>query len=304
MTTITIGAVSDSFGRDLDQCLLSVGRHIEAARAKGVRLLVLPEAALGGYLQELSPTEDPGPAGAAPLLDPDGPEITRIIALARDMVVCVGYSERDGDRRYNSAVCVGDGEVLGRHRKVHLPLGEGASYDAGQRFRAFDTPIGRLGMMICYDKAFPESARSLALSGAEVIACLSAWPTSRTHPHDDLAKDRWRYRFDVFDEVRALENQVVWVSANQIGMFGSLRFAGNSKVVHPNGTVLAATGNDLGLAVADVDVADALHIARRGMNHLRDRRPRAYHEQCLLAGEPFDVPRAPTIPPDQRAHSR
>ncbi|MDT3439793.1 MULTISPECIES: carbon-nitrogen hydrolase family protein [unclassified Pseudofrankia] len=286
MAVVTIAVVSDSFGRDLDECMRTVAQHIETARARGAQLLVLPEAALGGYLLELTSDADPGPVGSAPLLDPDGPEIARLVDLAGDMVVCIGYSERAGHHRYNSAVCVGGGAVLGRHRKVHLPLGEVASYEAGDQFRAFDTPIGRIGMLVCYDKAFPESARSLALAGAEIIVCLSAWPMSRTHPSDDLALDRWRYRFDVYDEVRALENQVVWVSANQVGQFGSLTFVGNSKIVHANGTVLAATGDDPGMAMAHVDVEEALHVARRSMNHLRDRRPEAYDIQCLLAGEP------------------
>ncbi|MBX6389469.1 MAG: carbon-nitrogen hydrolase family protein [Frankia sp.] len=290
MNRVTIAAVADAFGRDLDECLAKVAHHIKTARDRGVRLLALPEAALGGYLQELPPDRDPGPAGSAPLLDPDGPEIRRVAELAGDdMIVCIGYAERAGCRRFNSAVCVGDGMVYGRHRKVHLPLGEGMAYDAGEGFYAFDTPIGRIGMLICYDKAFPESARSLAVAGAQIVVCLSAWPTSRTHPADDLAQDRWRYRFDVFDEVRALENQVVWVSANQVGMFGSLTFVGNSKIVNANGALLAATGNDAGMAVAEVDIDEALHIARRGMFHLRDRRPDAYAAQCLLAGEPVPV---------------
>ena len=98
------------------------------------------------------------------------------------MVVCFGYAEAataDGrDRRYNSAVCVtGDG-VLGRHRKVHQPAGESLVYAAGDAFAAFDTPVGRMGMLIDYDKTFPEAARSLALDGATVLACLSAWPAS------------------------------------------------------------------------------------------------------------------------------
>ncbi|ONH27309.1 carbon-nitrogen hydrolase family protein [Pseudofrankia asymbiotica] len=286
MAIVTIAVVSDSFGRDLDACMRTVARHVETARAGGAQLLALPEAALGGYLRELTSDADPGPFGSAPLLDPDGPEIARLVDLAGDMVVCIGYSERAGHHRYNSAICVGGGEVLGRHRKVHLPLGETAAYDAGDQFRAFDTPIGRIGMLVCYDKAFPESARSLALAGAEIIVCLSAWPMSRTHPSDNLAEDRWRYRFDVYDEVRALENQVVWVSANQVGQFGSLTFVGNSKIVHANGNVLAFTGDNPGMAMARVDVEDALHVTRRSMNHLRDRRPEAYDIQCLLAGEP------------------
>ena len=132
-------------------------------------------------------------------------------------MVTAGYAEADGGLIYNSAVCVtGDG-VLGHHRKVHQPLQEDAHYAAGDRFEAFDTPVGRLGLMICYDKAFPEAARTLALDGAQIIACLSAWPGARTNPDPDLAKDRWKRRFDLFDRARALENQVVWLSANQSG---------------------------------------------------------------------------------------
>ena len=131
-------------------------------------------------------------------------------------------------------------------------------------------------MLICYDKAFPEAARALALDGAEVIACISAWPASRTATVGDLAEDRWTHRFNLFDQARALENQVVWVASNQTGTFGSLRFVGNAKVVGPGGDVLDTTGVGDGLAVAEIDIAQALETARRSMFHLRDRRPDAY----------------------------
>ncbi|MCK9926549.1 carbon-nitrogen hydrolase family protein [Frankia sp. Mgl5] len=290
---VTIAAVTAPFTRDLDECLAAISRLVDGARRRGVDLLVLPEGALGGYLRALPPRgDDLAPRGGPPALDPDGPEITRLAAIAGDMVVCAGYAERDGRYRYNSAVCVhGDG-VLGRHRKVHQPLGESLAYEAGRSFTAFDSPLGRMGMMICYDKAFPESGRSLALAGADIIACLSAWPASRTHAADDLAADRWRHRFDLYDQVRALENQVVWVSSNQAGTFGSLRFVGNAKIVHPDGSVLASTGTGAGTAVATVDVTAALRAARSGLNHLRDRRGPSYEKQCLLAGEPYDPRRA------------
>ena len=275
MSMLRMAAASDEFGRDLDADFAVVERLIAQARAQDVALLALPEACLGGYLLSLDGADagaDPGP----PALPVDGPEIARLAALARDMVVIAGYCEADGVDRYNSAVCVtGDG-VLGNHRKVHQPLSEDASYAAGDGFRAFDTPVGRLGMMICYDKAFPESARALALAGAQVCVCVSAWPGARTNPVADLARDRWKRRFDLFDQARALENQVVWLSANQAGRFGSLRFVGSAKVVEPGGEVIADTGVGAGLAVAELDVADALATARRAMGHLRDRRPDAY----------------------------
>lgn len=271
MSVIRMAAVAEAFDRDLEGDLVRIEKIIDGARADGVRLLALPEACLGGYLAHLD-----GGADQPPALTVDGPEIARLAELAGDMVVCAGYCEADGDRRYNSVVCVGDGRVLGNHRKVHQPLRENASYASGDSFAAFDTPVGRIGLLICYDKAFPEAARALALDGAEIIVCVSAWPGSRTNAPDDLADDRWTRRFDLFDRARALENQVVWLSANQSGTFGSLRFVCSAKVVDPGGDVLATTGVAPGTAVADVDVPAALTAARRHMGHLRDRRPETY----------------------------
>jgi predicted amidohydrolase len=274
MNTLRMAAVAAEFGRDLEEDFALVERLVKQVREDGVRLLALPEACLGGYLLSLDDGAelDAGP----PALAVDGPEIARLAELAGDLTVVAGYCEADGDDRYNSVVCVtGDG-VLGNHRKVHQPLSEDASYSSGDRFRAFDTPVGRIGMMICYDKAFPESARAIALDGAEIGVCVSAWPGARTNPAADLAEDRWKRRFDLFDRARALENQIVWLSANQSGVFGTLRFVGSAKVVDPGGEILADTGVGPGLAVAELDVARALETARRSMGHLRDRRPETY----------------------------
>ncbi|WP_433061918.1 carbon-nitrogen hydrolase family protein [Dactylosporangium sp. CS-033363] len=274
---IRMAAVAAAFDRDLEADFARVEELAGAARAQGVHLLALPEACLGGYLAHLD-----GGADQPPALRLDGPEIARLTAIAGDLVVCAGYCEDGGDgTRFNSVVCVGGGRVLGNHRKVHQPLRENASYDSGDSFAAFDTPVGRLGLLICYDKAFPESARDLALDGAEIIVCVSAWPGSRTNAPEDLAEDRWTRRFDLFDRARALENQVVWLSANQAGRFGSLRFVCSAKVVDPGGDVLATTGVAAGMAVADVDVAGALAAARRSMAHLRDRRPDAYRAPVM-----------------------
>ncbi|MFB7271344.1 carbon-nitrogen hydrolase family protein [Streptomyces sp. NPDC056244] len=275
MSTLRMAAVAAGFGRDLEEDFAVAERLIKEARAEGVRLLALPEACLGGYL--LSLDNDTALDAGPPPLAPDGPEIRRLAALAGELTVVAGYCEAGTDgRRYNSVVCVNGDGVLGNHRKVHQPLGEDASYASGDRFHAFDTPVGRIGMLICYDKAFPESARALALDGAEIGVVVSAWPGARTNAAPDLVNDRWKRRFDLFDRARALENQIVWVSANQTGTFGSLRFVGSAKVVDPGGDILADTGVEPGLAIAELDVAQALETARRVMGHLRDRRPETY----------------------------
>jgi predicted amidohydrolase len=276
---LRMAAVAAPFDRDLTADFERIGKLVASARAQGVGLLALPEACLGGYLADLRGGAEPPPA-----LRADGPEIARLAALAGDIVVCAGFCEDAGGIRYNSVVCISGDGVFGLHRKVHQPLREDASYAAGDAFAAFDTPVGRLGMMICYDKAFPESARSLALDGAEIVVCVSAWPASRTNPSADLAEDRWTRRFDLYDRVRALENQVVWLSANQAGTFGSLRFVASAKIVDPGGEVLASTGVTAGMAVAALDLRGALETARRGMAHLRDRRPDAYPILAAVPG--------------------
>jgi predicted amidohydrolase len=268
-----LAAAAAHFGRDLDHCLGRIAQLVGRAREAGADLLVLPDAALGGYLADL---RHPDPDALPPALKPDDPLLAQVAALAREMVVCVGYCEADGDRRFNAAACVtGDG-VLGRHRKVHLPAGERAAYAPGDGFAAFDTPAGRLGMLIDYDKTFPESARTLARDGAEIVACLSAWPASVTNRAPKLVQDRQSRLFDLYDCARAAENQIVVVSANQTGAAGGLRFLGQAKVVGPGGSILARTWAKAGLAVADLDVAAEIATARRVLHHLGELRPDAY----------------------------
>lgn len=186
------------------------------------------------------------------------------------MVVCLGYCEAGPDgERYTAAVCVSGDGVLGRHRKVYLSPAEAALHTAGEGFSAFDTPVGRLGMMTDYDKTFPESGRGLAADGAEIVACLSAWATSSRSPSP--VRDRQARLFDFYDCVRAAENQVVFVSANQAGVMNGTRFLGQAKVVDPSGDIRAKTGSRPDLVVAELDVKAAIAGARRLRHHLGER---------------------------------
>jgi len=272
-----MGAVAAHFGRDVERTLAKLPGVIEQARERGVDLLVLPDATVGGYLLDLV---HPGPEALPPAVEMDGPEVQAVADLAGDMTICFGVAERelaDGeDVRYNSAVCVQGGRVLGTHRKVHLPLGESEAYRAGSSFEPFDTPVGRLGMMIDFDKTFPESSRTLALGGAVILACLSAWPASVTDRSDRLRNDRQAHLFDLYDCARAAENQLYLVSSNQTGVLGGLRFLGQAKVVDPAGEIVAKTWAKGGLAVATADVAGDVARARRTMDHLRQRAPSTY----------------------------
>lgn len=269
-------AVAARFGRDVPQCLAQVQRILAEARERGASLVVLPESTLGGYLYEPHVAGAPAPCAAPPALRRDGEEIARVAQMAGDIVVCIGYTEDAPGGPYSSAVCVSGDGILGHHRKVHLPLGERATFSPGSGFAAFDTPIGRIGMLVCYDKTFPEAARQLALDGAGLIASLSAWPVCRVDPATLLRRDLQVRHFNLLDQTRALENQVVWVSANQVGRFGRLRFPGQAKVVDPRGRVLAKTGARAGAALARVDAPGVVAAARGRLSYLDDRRPLAY----------------------------
>ena len=280
MSELTIAAAAAPFDRDMDACLARVETIVADARERGVDLLVLPEAALGGYVETLSGDADP-----PPVLDADGPELARVMGWAGDMVVCVGFCEDGGDGvRYNTAACVhGDG-VLGLHRKVHLPLDEDRFTTAADQLGgAFDTPAGRIGMLICYDTAFPEAARTLALDGAELLCFLSAWPTSATNAAATLMEDRQWRRHELYDRARAADNSLIVLSANQSGQFGSLQFLGGARIVGPSGDLIDMTGTEAGLAVTTMDVADTVAHARKALSPITDLRPDTYAQARPLA---------------------
>jgi predicted amidohydrolase len=280
MSELVIATVAAPFSRDMDACFQTIERALQEARVCGARLVVLPEAALGGYVESLHGDDcDPPPA-----LDVDGPELRRVARLAGDLVVCIGFCEDGGDGvRHNSAAILSGDGVLGVHRKIHLPLREDRFTTPGERIVAFDTPVGRIGMLICYDKAFPEAARTLALDGAQVLAFMSAWPCSATNAAPRLQDDRQWRRAELWDRSRAAENSMIVASANQTGTFGSLRFVGGARIVEPGGDVVAATGTDAGLACASFDVEATLERARRALSPIRDLRPDLYGVAAPLA---------------------
>ena len=311
--SLRVAVAAGHFGRDVAFNLRRIEAIVREAATAEVDLLVLPHGVLTGYHDHLAgddPAPDAPPApgvprgraatdsgavpggtsspgrGVAPELPTgvrvDGPEvaavITTIAEAGRDLVACFGITEDVDGERANTAVCVDGRGVLGLHRKVHLPAGEVAWYRAGDGFAPVDTPAGRIGLLVDYDKTFPEAARCLALDGAEILVCTCAWPASRTNRARSLVRDRQRRLFDLYDRARAAENQLWLMSANQIGQHGMLRFLGQSKVVRPDGEIVASVGARAGLAVADIHLVAGVDHARRRFHHLKERRPDLYRQ--------------------------
>ncbi len=241
-------------------------------------LVVLPELFASGYF--FRSRDDLAQVAEAV---PDGPTTRRLVRWAQDhdAVFVAGLPERAGDACYNSAVVVTPQGYLGVYRKVHLFYQEKTLFTPGDSgFRVFDvadrggTPY-RLGVMICFDWYFPESARSLALQGADVIA----------HPSNLVRPDCPRAM-----PIRALENHVFTVTANRYGQEESggevLTFIGQSEICDPRGTVLRKApkhGDCVGVAAIDPAAARDRQLTRH--NHLfEDRRPEVYVAEVPAGG--------------------
>ena len=225
--------------RNLDAAL----ERLEEAAAAGAQLLVLPECAIPGYMfdsaEEALPyaEEIPGPTTEA-----FGRECARLGVHA-----ITGLLERDGDTLYNAAILVGPDGLIGSYRKTHLPfLGVDRFVTPGDEFKVFDTALGRIGLIICYDLRFPEATRTLALHGADLVALPTNFPMAA------------KLQCDVIAPARAAENRIYLLVANRVGKERWGEFCGWSQIVDPYGTRLAEAGEtEETLLVADVELEKA-----------------------------------------------
>ncbi len=228
-------------------------------------LLVLPELFATGYFFE---SEEDAASVAEPT---DGKtfEFCRSLAKRVGGTIVYGYSEQDGSKRYNSAAVVGVDGLVSNYRKTHLYYKEKVYFEPGNTgFSALQltTTAGdtySLGVMICFDWYFPESARTLALLGADIIA----------HPSNLVRKNCPRSM-----PIRALENRVFTATANRIGAEGEVAYIGQSLVCDPRGEVLVSAGRETQEVVScEIDLAMARQKQLTTTNHMfGDRRPELY----------------------------
>lgn len=242
---------------------------MERAASMDVRLVVFPECVLTGYA--LSRQEAASNAESIP-----GSRTGRIQRACQEtgLVVVVGTIERiDPARYFNAAVVLGPAGVLGLYRKTHLPgFGVDRLMTAGNTLgEPIDTPVGRCGVLICYDLYFPEPSRVLALNGSQLILLPSAWSKQSTYYPDFIAR------------TRSAENGVYVIAADLVGREGALQYLGRSIIAGPNGQVLAEAGGSAEeIIVADVEPALSdrkERIYEAGVDEINlfsDRRPDLY----------------------------
>jgi predicted amidohydrolase len=249
--------------------LNTVLSKITAAAEKDARLIVLPEGVLSGYM--FSSLDE-----ALPYMETiPGPFTGELANLAKklDVYIVAGVLEKDGDKYFKSSVLIGPQGIIGKYRKIHLPfLGIDRFIDKGDLpFKVYNTPIGNIGMHICYDCNFPECARVMALMGADILVLPTNWPQGRQKIAEYVVP------------CRAYENKVYFVAANRIGSERSAKFIGLSRIIDTRGDIMAAASDDKEQIVyADICLAEArrkqtiLKAREFEINFFADRRPEFY----------------------------
>ncbi len=248
----------------------NIEKVLFAVKDADLDLLVLPEFFATGYqftsIDEVAELSEPVAKGFT---------TGTLTGLSQEkgIYIAAGFAERDGDRFYNSALLTGPEGLIGIYRKTHLYSDENLYFVPGDTgFRVWNTKIGRIGIMVCFDWFFPESMRSLALLGAEVIA----HPANLVLPYCPQAMP-----------VRCLENGVYAITANRTGEESrktgqTLRFIGQSQIVSSRGDILTRASEDKEmLLIKELDLAKAGDKRLNPFNDIfKDRKPEYYKELC------------------------
>jgi len=252
---------------NLDKILLKT----RTATSNGANLIVFPECALTGYVfasrEEAIPSMEPIPGSCT----------EELAACCKELGVytIVGLLEINESKCFNAAVLVGPEGLIGKYRKIHLPfLGIDRFLDHGDKpFQVHNTSIGNIGINICYDCNFPESARIMALAGADIVALPTNWPEGRGRIVKYVVN------------TRAFENKVHLVAVDRVGTERGTKFLGSSKIINAWGDTLAQASTDNEeIIYAEVSLAEAREkriILKPGefeIDFIGDRRPELYSE--------------------------
>jgi len=281
----TIGLVQMAMSADPAVNLeKAIGKVAEAA-ASGARLVCLPELFRSQYFAQ---REDAALFDLAePIPGPSTDALGRTAQRAGVVVIAPLFERRAPGLYHNSAAVIdADGRLIGVYRKMHIP-DDPAYYEkfyftpGDLGFRAFDTRVGRIGTLVCWDQWYPEAARLTALQGAAVLFYPTAigWHPAEKESHGKEQLDAWR----TMQRSHAIANGCYVAAVNRVGRerpdgtaTEGLEFWGSSFIADPFGTVLAEAPADREtIVLGEVDLA-RIEAVRRGWPFLRDRRIDAY----------------------------
>jgi len=275
MTEITVAALQLAFSDDIDVNIGEVSKLVRDAAKRGAKVVLPPELFEGHYFCRV---EDEGLfARAKPLADHKAVKAMQALAAELKIHIPTSFFEADGPHHYNSLAMIDpDGRIMGVYRKSHIPDGPG--YEEKFYFRPGNTGFKvwpaagtTLGVGVCWDQWYPETARAMMLMGAEILF----YPTAiGNEPHDpDLDTSRlWRRAMIG----HAVSNVVPVVAANRIGTEDGQTFYGHSFICDERGDMLAELGpEETGALVATLDI-DLAKRHRAAFGFFRDRRPELY----------------------------
>ncbi len=275
MRRTAVGAIQSRFTDDLATDIGRVTALVEEAASSGARVVLPPELFQGHYFCK---TEDEEHFDRAfPTMEHPAVQAMQEAAERLGVVIPTSHFERDGPHFYNSvAVVDADGAVLGTYRKSHIPDGPGYEekyyFRPGNTgFRVWDTHHGRLGVGICWDQWFPESARAMVLMGAEILL----YPTAiGSEPEDPELDTRRLWQRAMVGH--AVSNLIPVVAANRTGTEQGQTFYGHSFICNHFGDVLGELPEtEEGVVVRELDL-EAAARRRAAFGFFRDRRPELY----------------------------
>jgi N-carbamoylputrescine amidase len=282
--SVTVAAVQCALGGPRLDNIARVERLVREAAARGGQVVLVPELFEGPYFCREEKAE--WFAEARSVDDDEGVSRLRRVAADLGIVLPVSFFERAGHAYYNSIALVdADGSVLGVYRKSHIPDGPGYEEkfyfrpgDTG--FRVWRTRFGTLGVGICWDQWFPESARAMMVQGAELLF----YPTaigSEPHEPDLDTRDPWQRAMIG----HAVSNVVPVVAANRVGTEDGQVFYGSSFIADARGDKKAELDRTQeGVVTATFDL-DALAKTRASWGFFRDRRPDLYDVLMTADGQ-------------------
>jgi N-carbamoylputrescine amidase len=288
MTELALAALQMAMVDDLDENIATAERLVRAAANQGARIVLIPELFEGPYF-----CKDQLPEHlerARPLSGHSTIEHFATIASELDVVLPLSIYERAGQALFNTVVIVdGDGTTLGNYRKSHIPDGPGYTekyyFSPGDTgFRVWETRHGTIGVGICWDQWFPESARSMALLGAEVLLYPTAIGSEPPNAEWD-SSGHWQRVM----QGHAGANLMPIVAANRIGhevgTTSEITFYGSSFIADNTGAKVAEANRDEeAVVVANFD-AETLRNQRAAWGLFRDRRPELYGPIVTLDGK-------------------
>ncbi|AZM58190.1 MULTISPECIES: nitrilase family protein [unclassified Streptomyces] len=262
----------------------AVEQRLHEAGSSGARLVVLPELATTGYVFN---TREEAFAHSETI--PDGPsmQLFRRAAAEHDMYVVGCIVERDGERLYDTAVLVGPDGYIGRYRKTHLWNTEKLWFTPGDEgFAVFDTRIGRIGLLVCWDIWFPETARIVSQMGADIICIPTGWVWTPPPLYDASGVCMAAH----LTITAAHVNNVFIATADRIGQERGAGFMGNSLIASTNGWPIdrIAGPDEDTIIYADVDLTQTRTAPIwNQLNDLhRDRRTDLYDQMLGYRGAP------------------